>query len=750
MVTEADRELNVLKILGEALELEGAERRSFLVDACAGDNDLRREMDALLAEEEGLEDDFLESPVVKDLGVGTTLELEKGSEGGSPSPVRLGPYLVVRTLGRGGMGTVYLGEQEEPVRRRVALKVIDGIHDWRRLQRFSAECQAMARLSHPNVASLYEVGTTEEGYPFVALELIEGASINTWCDDHGLGLRQRIELFCEVCAGVRHAHEKGILHRDLKPSNVLVTEVDGRPTAKVIDFGIARALEEPLVDGPQMTQAHQLIGSPAYMSPEAAAGNRDPDTRSDVYSLGLLLYQLLVGVLPYEPDGAPIEKLLLRIAQSEQVVPSVRFAELGLEERRVIAARRSIAIKSLIRRLKGDLDAIAMKAIARRREDRYSSPADLASDLRRHLRGVPVTARPRTTSYVLGRFLRRQTGVVISLVALIAALAGGLVARSREAERANLEAWNVNAQAQRAHAETVRAKQAVVEAEEITRFLVDLFEVADPERSPDDPVDVRQLLDRGAERLRTELEDQPLARGRLLHTIGEIYTRMGQLDRAEELVAEALAIRQQELKQDAVDVLESLDALGIIYRRQERYDEAEVLSRQVLSAREANERSDPLAVARALNTLGNLLWSRRKWEEAESVHLRALEIRENELGEDHQVVADSLNNVGVLLRQQKRYADARLLFQRASEIFAEKVGTKHPRYASVLFNLGLVEVPLGLLSEAESHYREALSIREAVFGNDNPLTSAARSRLERVRRLQTELAEDPDTAQEVL
>jgi len=744
-VTEADRELNVLKILGEALELEGAERRSFLLDACAGDDDLRRELDALLDEEEGLEDDFLRSPPpVNDLEAGATLELNRDVEEDLPPPVRLGPYAVVRTLGRGGMGTVYLGEQEEPVRRRVALKVIDGIHDWRRLQRFSAECQAMARLSHPNIASMYEVGTTEEGYPFVALELIEGTSINVWCDDHGLGLSQRIELFCEVCAGVRHAHEKGILHRDLKPSNVLVTEVDGRPTAKVIDFGIARALEEPLVDGPQMTQAHHLIGSPAYMSPESAAGNREPDTRSDVYSLGLLLYQLLVGVLPYDPENQPIETLLLRIAKNDQVLPSARFVELGFEARSEIAAHRSIAINTLTRRLKGDLDAIAMKAIARDRNDRYSSPADLAADLQRHLRRVPVSARPRTTPYVLSRFLKRQIGVVVSVAALIMALALGLAARSREAQRANLEAWNVNEQAQRAHAETVRAKNAVAEAEEITRFLVELFEVADPERNPDDPVDVRQLLDRGAERLRSELEEQPLARARLLHTIGEIYTRMGQLESAEELVAESLAIRQEKLAEDHADVLESFDTLGIILRRQERFDEAERILRRVLVLHERSQRSDPLAVARALNSLGNLFWSQKEWEEAENAHLRALEIRERELGESHQVVADSLNNVGVLLRQQKRYADARLLFQRAAEILAKNVGTEHPRYASVLFNLGLVEEPLELWAEAESHLRQALSIREAVFGGDAPLSSTARSRLERVLRLQGELAKQPE------
>ena len=325
-MSEVDRERRIVELLSRAVELEGAARRSYLDGACAGDATLRAELSAMLEEDQGQSDSFMKMPAVANLAdpstpvsAWTETEVSDGlAPMQSPVPQRVGPYRIVGKLGQGGMGTVYLGEQEEPVRRRVALKVLDAIHDPRRLQRFAAEGQALARLHHPNVAALYEVGTTDE-HPYVAMEPVDGTAITLWCDERQLPIEERIELFFGVCAGVRHAHEKGILHRDLKPANVLVTEIDDRPTAKVIDFGIARAFGEPLHSGSKpMTLENQIVGSPAYMCPEVAAGEREVDTRTDVYSLGMLLYELLVGVPPFETENVDLVTLLRRVAKEER------------------------------------------------------------------------------------------------------------------------------------------------------------------------------------------------------------------------------------------------------------------------------------------------------------------------------------------------------------------------------------------------------------------------------------------------
>ncbi len=732
-VDTVEHERRIVDLLSRALELDGADRGRFLDHSCAGDRALRDELESMLEEESEVPDGFLESPAVADLDEEQLFENDQGLPFGAPFSSRhsggghierFGPYRVLSILGQGGMGTVYLAEQREPVRRRVALKILDAVHDRRRLKRFAAEGQALARLAHPNIASLYEVGATAEGHPFVAMELVEGVAITAWCDQRRLSLDDRIELFFDVCAGVRHAHEKGVLHRDLKPANVLVTEVDGKATAKVIDFGIARALGEPLltdVDTQPMTLENQIIGSPIYMCPEVAGGKRDVDTRSDVYALGLLLYELLIGVLPFDTQVNLVE-LLRRIAKGDLPVPSARFAELEVERRKQLADLRSSTASGLSRRLHGDLDAIAEKTVTREPEERYDSPAALATDLRRHLDVEPVGARPPSFFYLFGRSLRRRSGMVLAVGSLILALAVGFVARTREARRANLEVQ--------------RAEEALAEAQRVSRFLVDLFEIADPERDPGEPLDVRQLLDRGAEKLQDELRDQPLARARFLHTIGEIYTKMALFEPAERLVAEALEIRETELSPDHPEVLESVNQLGVVYRRQNRLDDAEPLLRRVLAAREAVADPDQVAIALALNNLGNLLWSRSQYQDAEAVHRRALAIRERELTPDHPDLATTLNNLGAQLQGQGRYAEAHPILRRAAEIFAAALGADHPRYAAALFNLAMMDAEVGQWGAAEDHCRKAAALWEAAYGVGHPRTLSARSRLGSLLRKQ--------------
>ena len=737
-MSEAQRERLVLQILGEALGLTEGAREAFLDRACGTDGELRQELEELLAEHLAGDDGFLEVPAVfvgGELQAKTLTQSQPTTRAPTAPtrPERLGPYRVVGELGRGGMGCVYLGEQEKPIRRRVALKVIDAIHDDHGARRFAAECQAQAHLSHPNVASLYEVGATEGDQPFVAMELIEGSAITDWCDQHQVSLRQRIELFFGVCAGVRHAHEKGILHRDIKPSNVLVTEVDGQPMAKVIDFGIARALDEPLLaDSPRLTREHQIVGSPAFMSPEMVFGERDVDTRSDVYALGIVLYELLAGILPFDLREQSLAVLLGSLAKGTLPAPSQRFAELEPEQREDIARRRKLSESKLRQRLSGDLDAIIKQAIAYDREQRYSSPADLAADLERHLAIQPVTARPPALPYLLGRYLRRRAGSVSALAALILAMAAGIVVSTREARRANREAELAMLAAQRSGREARRARLAQAEGQEVLRFVVDLFEVADPERDPQAPVDVRQLLETGAERLRHELVDQPLARARLLHTISDIYTKLARFEQAEDLAVEALELREAELAADHSDLLASVNQLGIIYRHLDRLDEAEILLRRVLDAQQGASLPQPLRVAKALNNLGNLLWRQRRFDEAEALHRQALKIREREPGPVNQDLGQSLNNLGIMLKDLQRYEEAVPYLQRADEIFSLILGTEHPVRAAGLNNLGMVEHQLGLWQASETHLRQAAASWQASYGEQHPRTINARINLGRL------------------
>ncbi len=732
-MSEVERERRIVELLGRAVELEGSARRRFLDGACAGDPDLRAELDLMLDDDQDQTSDFLGMPAVANLSDGPMLtaatstrpQLEVDAPEQASMPERIGPYRIAGTLGQGGMGTVYLGEQEEPVRRRVAVKILDAINDPRRLQRFAAECQALARLHHPNVAALYEVGTTDQGHPSVAMEPVDGTAITEWCDQRQLPLKERIELFFGVCAGVRHAHEKGILHRDLKPANVLVTEVDGRPAAKVIDFGIARALGDPLHSGSKpMTLENQIVGSPAYMCPEVAAGEREVDTRSDVYSLGLLLYELLVGVRPFETARVDLVTLLRRVAQEERPKPSTRYAELDLDRQYRIAADRSEAGPGqLARRIRGDLDAIVSKALALDAEQRYSSPADLATDLRRHLEIRPVMARASSARYRTGRFIRRQRAMVATGSLLVIALVMGILGTAYEARRANLEAR--------------RATQALAQSEAVSEFLIGMFKVADPRQTQGEEITARELLDRGTEQLRDRFSDQPLSKARFMATIGEIYTQLGWYERAESLLKAGLAIHEAELGDDHPQTAARVHELAELYRLMGRYESAEPLFRRALKVRDIvtswGERDDagvdPLDLARTTRGLGRVLLEQGRYEDAEPLARRALVITEGALGGDHPEVATDLDRLGAVFYRQGRLEDAEPLRARALAIREQTLAPDHPDIATSLNNLGALYHRQGRSDEAEAHWIRALAIREKVLGPGHPYVASSLTNL---------------------
>ena len=441
----------LLEVLDQALVLQGKKRRSFVDGIRQTDPQLYGELEALLDAEEDLSVDFLNRPVAEEHA---EMILESGDdEGGADdpqtefpgskitadgklvNPIRVGPYRLLELLGSGGMGRVFLAEQEQPLKRRVALKLMrSSFADVTAQVRFDAERQALARLQHPNIGRILDAGTTDDGFPYFVLELVEGPSLNDYCDEQRLTIEQRIELMIEVCRGVEHAHRHQLIHRDLKPSNILVAEIDDRPVPKIIDFGVAKSLDGPLTEATLKTGI--LLGTPAYMSPEALDRSIDVDTRTDVYSLGIILYELMIGQRPFKTGESSLPRLLRLIAEEAPIRPSTALATTVAEDTRSqIAIQRQSSPEELRHRLRGDLDWILLKSIAKVRSARYGSASELADDLERHLRHEPVAAGPPSVGYRLRKLIRRHRGAVAAGGIIAMLLVTGLVLEVRSRSR---------------------------------------------------------------------------------------------------------------------------------------------------------------------------------------------------------------------------------------------------------------------------------------------------------------------------
>ena len=617
----------------------------------------------------------------------------------------IGNYRILESIGEGGFGTVYRAEQTVPVQRHVALKIIKlGMDTKQVVARFEAERQAMAMMSHPSIAKVHDAGVTSTGRPYFVMELVPGVPLTEFADEQGLSTDERLELFRNVCLAVQHAHQKGILHRDLKPSNVLVAQVDGAPLPKVIDFGVAKAMEKPLTDSSLATGEFQVIGTPEYMPPEQSAG-RDVDTRADVYALGVLLYELLTGTLPFKLEGTGIHELgdLLRhIREITPAKPSSRVSGLG-ERLPVVARSRRTPPTALIKGLRGDLDWIVMKALEKDRDRRYAAATELAEDIAHHLAHEPVHAGPPSNSYRVRKFVRRHRVFVFASSAVAAALlaaAGALVwslvrvsderdlareAQTREKEaREEVElaleetdqAREEEAAARIAEAAArVEAEESLEESDAVTTFLEEMLASLDPRRDGRG-VTVRELLDRSAGQVATDFASKPRIHSRIARTIGAAYRNLGFLDESEPHLESAVAIARATFEPDDRQLVHAASQLSRLRVKQMRLDECESLILECVAALERTH-GPSKELAQLLNNLGHLYTLCGRTEEAEEKLQESLEMMTAAVGEEHERTISVLENLSVLCGDLDRHAERAELAERIFESRLRLLGPEH-------------------------------------------------------------------------
>ena len=730
-------------IFHSMLSVPASERDAALKEACGGESVLRVQVQDLL-------DAHGEAEAEGGLGVPS----EEGEES-------IGPYKLLQRIGEGGFGVVYMAEQTNPVRRRVALKIIKpGMDSKQVIARFEAERQALAMMEHPNIARVLDAGTTATRQPYFVMELVRGVPITEYCDANNLGPTERLELFADVCNAVQHAHQKGIIHRDIKPSNVLVTLHDDRPVPKVIDFGVAKATNMRLTEKTLFTEFRQVIGTPAYMSPEQAGiSGLDVDTRSDIYSLGVLLYELLTGTQPFEPgtlSGAAYDEILRFIREVEPPKPSTRVSTLG-ESITEIAKHRGIKPDDLGRTMRGDLDWIVMKALEKDRTRRYESAAELARDIGRHLADDPVLAGPPSTWYRLQKLVRRNRVAAVwgglaaagILVGLGASTVGFVEARrgrtqAREAEhQAQLGAQRALQAEQEERAQRQRAELSRAEAEEQREraeaeyaraaaalgFLDDTFASADPLAAGGGAKTLANLLDAATGRLEAgELADQPLVEAEVRSTLGKTYRNLhlSGFETAELHLRRASRIW---LEHDAAeDAVQGLLDLAALKDDQDEDAQAEALYRKALEI--ARSRGGEELLQSTLSSMGRFLTrcgahDREAFSRAEDGFREALEIAERRNGLEHPAVATCMNELAGALIAQEDFAEAEELLGIALEIGRKLYGDSHPDIAATLSELGALEQARGDYGAAERYLREAFAMDWKFEADDGGVPTAA-------------------------
>ena len=649
-----------------AQHLPPGKRTTYLDEVCAEDAELRERVEALLQAHEQATG-FLEHAPVERPPVSGNAETPHPTDFNEQVSARIGPYKLLQQLGEGGCGVVYLAEQQEPVRRRVALKVIKLGMDTRAvIARFEAERQALALMDHPNIAKVLDAGTTDAGRPFFVMELVKGIRITDYCDQAQLATSERLRLFIQVCQAIQHAHQKGIVHRDIKPSNVLVASQDGTPVPKVIDFGIAKAIDQRLTDKTVFTAFEQFIGTPAYMSPEQAElSGLDIDTRSDIYSLGVLLYELLTGRTPFESKELAkggLDDLRRRIREQEPKRPSTRLELLADAELATVARQRRTDPAKLRGLVHGDLDWLVMKCLEKDRSRRYETANGLAMDVQRYLASEPIVARPPSRVYRFKKLVQRNRLAFAAAAAVLVALLVGLVSSLYLLGRAGQAE-------QRALVQAAKSRHV---ADLLKRMLAGVRpEVANGR----DTRLLREILDQSVNQLGTDLRDQPDVEVELRGVAGQVYYAVGEYAKADAMIRRALELQE------------------------------------ALRLQEARGGTADRAYSQLLFLLAEILWDEGNLGKAEAVHKDALALRRELFGESSVEVADSLNDLGLVRWSRSDFAEAENLIRRALILRRKVCGDQAVPTAESLGNLGLVQWERGELDEAKENLLESLALR---------------------------------------
>ncbi len=607
-------------------------------------------------------------------------------------PERIGGYRLIEEIGRGGLGVVYLGERvDSDFEQKVALKLIKhGMDSESILRRFRVERRILASLTHPNIAGLTDGGLLDDGRPWFAMEYIQGRRLTDWCDQQELSLNERVHLFGQVCRAVQYAHSRLIVHRDLKPDNILVT-VDG--TVKLLDFGIAKLLAESEDEQTQVTLTGIQAMTPEYAAPEQIRG--EPVTvQTDIYALGVILYQLLTGHHPFREHNASRAKLADAICDTDPSPPSAALAAAkpDADEKKPIARPRQ---------LRGDLDTIVMKAMARDPEHRYASAEALAEDIDRHLQGLPVRARRPSSLYALGRFIARHRLSLGATLAVMLSLAIGLGSAIWQAREARLQASEATRQAER--------------AEQVSEFLTELFRVSDPAENRGERLTTRDLLKRGGERIDNELAGQPDLQLAMTTLIGDIHLSLGEYERAWQMIDQARVLNES--VNDHETELQLLTMLGTVSHRQGDYPAAIDWYQRAKSMIQPTEASEKRA---ALNyNLGMTLLEGGEFEQAEHRLRKAIDLYQSVLGPDTPPIADALNALGYLLwKRLDRVSVARSSFERALDIALQHHGMVHPTTSGINMHLGWLLSEQGEFDQAEIHLNQSLESGAQLWGED--------------------------------
>jgi non-specific serine/threonine protein kinase/serine/threonine-protein kinase len=674
------------------LGVKPGERSAFLDRECIGNPELRQAVEELLALNVNA-GSFLEQPLLEF----TT------ADSLNPSGILIDQYQLLQLIGEGGMGEVWLAEQKQPIRRRVAIKLIKAGMDTREVvSRFESERQALALMDHPTIAKVFDAGTTPEGRPYFVMEYVAGLPITTYCDRRRLSTRQRLALFISVCEGVQHAHQKAIIHRDLKPSNILVMEVDGKPVPRIIDFGVAKATSQRLSTRTLHTQIGAVVGTLDYISPEQAdSGGVDIDTRSDVYSLGVVLYELLSGTLPFDFRKIAYDEVLRCLREQDAPNPSTRLRTQDGDS--VLTAKnRNVDLPTLVSLLQGDPDAITLKALEKDRARRYSTPLELAADICRYLRNEPVSAHTPSAAYRAGKYIRRHR-IAVSLVSLLVLLAATFaVAQAIQLRRIRHERDR---------------------ADRVTDFLTNMFQVPAPSEARGNTVTAREILDRSSNEIERGLGQEPEVRSQLMLVMAKTYENLGLFSRAHELMERVIEDRRRTLGPDHPKTLDAMSQMGWVLYREGREIEAERLTRATIDAQSRVLGPDDPATLESKDHLVWILIRQAHYAEVEKLEGELIAASGRKLGPEHPRTLRFMDGLAVAYANQSRFAEAETVYRKLIDLERRNLGADHPSTLATMHNLANMFFAEGNYEEAEKLYRETLQIQQRILGPDHPDTA---------------------------